>query len=47
MKFPIRKQRPANRKTQFTCYTTYKLKGFFFLVSSELGDIFKIEFKMK
>jgi len=35
------------RKTQFTAYTTYKGRGFFFLIASELGDIFKVDFKLK
>jgi len=42
VRFPVSKSRSTNRKLQFTCYATYKLKGFFFLISSEEGDIFKI-----
>lgn len=34
VRFPIRKNRLTNRKLQFTCYATYRLKGFFFLISS-------------
>jgi splicing factor 3B subunit 3 len=44
IRFPVRNNRETNRKLQFTSYATYKLKGFFFLISSEEGDIFKIEF---
>lgn len=42
IRFPLRKSRPSGRKTQFTCHCSYKFKGFFFLVGSELGDLFKI-----
>jgi len=42
IRFPLRKNRLAGRKTQFTCHCIYKFKGFFFLIASELGDIFKI-----
>lgn len=34
IRFPLRKDRPVNRKTQFTCSTVYKHKGFFFLIAS-------------
>lgn len=44
VRFPVRKDRLTNRKLQFTCFATYRLKGFFFLVASEEGDVFKIEF---
>ena len=38
----------AQRKIQFTSYATYRQKGtFFILISSETGDIFKVEFMMK
>lgn len=47
LRFPLRKNRPLGRKTQFTCQCFYKFKGFFFLIASELGDIFKIEFLLK
>jgi hypothetical protein len=47
IRFPLRKNRPLARKTQFTCHCTYRFKGFFFLVASEVGDIFKIEFLLK
>jgi hypothetical protein len=47
VRFPLRKDRPLSRKTQFTCHCQYKFKGFFFLISSELGDIFKIEFLLR
>lgn len=47
IRFPLRKDRPLSRKTQFTCHCHYKFKGFFFLISSELGDIFKIEFLLR
>jgi len=47
VRFPVRKNRPNDRKSQFTCHCTYKFKGFFFLLSSELGDIFKIEFLLR
>jgi splicing factor 3B subunit 3 len=42
IRFPVRSDRQSNRKLQFTSFATYKLKGFFFLISSEEGDIFKI-----
>lgn len=42
LRFPLRKARPHGRKTQFTCHCIYRFKGFFFLVGSELGDLFKI-----
>ena len=42
IRFPLRKDRPMSRKTQFTSHCIYRFKGFFFLISSELGDIFKI-----
>lgn len=32
---------------QFTCSTTYRHKGFFFLIASELGDLYKVDFKLK
>jgi hypothetical protein len=35
IRFPVRKDKLGNRKLQFTSFTTYKLKGFFFLISSE------------
>ena len=47
IRFPLRKSRPNGRKTQFTCHCSYKFKGFFFLVGSELGDLFKIEFLLR
>lgn len=47
IRFPRRANRPGNRKTQFTAYTTYRGKGFFFLIASELGDLFKVDFKLK
>lgn len=47
IRFPRRKNRPGNRKTQFTTYTTYRKKDFFFLIVSELGDIFKVDFALK
>ena len=47
IRFPLRKDRPLLRKTQFTCHCIYRFKGFFFLISSEMGDIFKIEFVLK
>lgn len=34
IKFPTRKGRQGDRKIQFTAYSLYKLKGFFFLISS-------------
>ena len=34
VRFPVRKNRPNDRKTQFTCHCVYKFKGFFFLLSS-------------
>ena len=42
IRFPLRRDRPMGRKTQFTCFCTYRFKGFFFLIASELGDLFKI-----
>ena len=42
IRFPLRKDRPLNRKNQFTSHCIYRFKGFFYLISSELGDIFKI-----
>ena len=47
LRFPLRKDRPLSRKTQFTCHCIYRFKGFFFLISSELGDIFKVEFVLR
>lgn len=47
IRFPLRVDRPVNRKTQFTVHSSYKFKGFFFLICSELGDLFKIEFLTK
>lgn len=42
VRFPLRKGR-TERKTQFTAYTTYHQKHtFFFFISSELGDLFKV-----
>ena len=42
VRFPVRSDRPE-RKTQFTAHTTYHQKQrFFFLISSELGDVFKV-----
>ena len=47
VRFPLRKGRP-DRKTQFTAYTTYQQKNtFFFIIASELGDLFKVEFILK
>jgi len=34
IRFPRRKERPGNRKVQFTAFTTYRGKGFFFLIAS-------------
>lgn len=34
IRFPVRKDKIGNRKVQFTAFATYKLKGFFFLISS-------------
>jgi splicing factor 3B subunit 3 len=34
IRFPVRKDKIGNRKVQFTTYATFKLKGFFFLISS-------------
>jgi len=42
LRFPLRKARATGRKTQFTAHCIYKFKGFFFLIASEYGDIFKI-----
>ena len=42
IRFPLRRHRP-DRKTQFTAYTMYHQKhSFFFLIGSELGDVFKV-----
>ena len=47
LRFPLRRARPPSRKTQFTCHTIYRFKGFFFLISSELGDLYKVELSFK
>jgi hypothetical protein len=35
IRFPTRKGSKGEKKIQFTAYSLYKLKGFFFLISSE------------
>lgn len=42
IRFPLRKNRPIGRKMLFTTHCIYRFKGFFFLIASELGDLFKI-----
>jgi splicing factor 3B subunit 3 len=34
IRFPSRKDKIGNRKIQFTAHALFKLKGFFFLISS-------------
>ncbi len=43
IRFPLRKDRNQKKKTQFTANCLCRTKdGFFHLISSELGDIFKV-----
>ena len=34
VRFPLRKNRAGDRKTQFTSHCIYRFKGFFYLISS-------------